>query len=142
MTTLHAQIDILKDKHPGNRQMSIKSLDNLLNRITALRMAGQIEHAEDNSRWTDKCNELYANIVNWRDELAEDPDCTWAVANDIETMMILSDLCLPTDMHNRMDFQFRITYDSDWDSVQALLDEDEPRRGDRSGAPSPEPGPR
>lgn len=132
MTTLHAQIDILKDNYTGNRQMSINSLGNLLNRMTALRMAGQIKNSDDNPRWTEKCNELNVNIVNWREQLIQNPKCTRAVANDIETLMIFLDFCLPTDMDNRKDLQYRIGY----------TDSDGPRRGDRSGAPSPEPLPR
>ena len=128
MTTLHAQIDILKDNYAGNRQMSINSLGNLLKRMTALRMAGQTKNLRDNHIWTEKCNKLNLKIINWREDLIKDPKCTRTVANDIETTMIFLDFCLPTDMYNRTDLQYWI----------GSRDSDDSRRGDRSGAPSPE----
>ena len=117
MTTLHAQIDILKDNYKGSRQMVIKSLNLLLLRVEGLRMSGQAHFDHDNSSWTVKCNKLYERVQSFRDTLVKDWNSTHKVANEIESMMIFLDFCVPADI------QYRIM----------------PDRGDRSGAPSPEP---
>lgn len=122
LITLHAQIHILKDNYPGNRRMTINSLGLLLNRVKGLRMAGQLHHRRNNAAWTDKCNTLYSKLVHWRNELIQDPNCTHLVANNIEATMILLDFVVSVEI------QYRIS----------LCDVNEPRRDDRSGAPSPE----
>ncbi|KAJ6143327.1 hypothetical protein N7471_002780 [Penicillium samsonianum] len=117
MTTLHAQIDILKDNYKGSRKMVINSLSLLVLRVEGLRMSGQARSSYDNPSWTAKCNKVYERIQYFRDTLAKDRNSTYRVANDIESMMIFLDFCVPADI------QYRIS----------------PDRGDRSGAPSPEP---
>ncbi|KAJ5481780.1 hypothetical protein N7475_000592 [Penicillium sp. IBT 31633x] len=120
LTTLHAQSHILKDNFPGNRQQVIKSLGLLLLRVDGLRMSGQTHDKRDNHRWAEKCNKLYAQVTTFQNTLIEEPSSTRRVANDIEAMMIFVNFCIPKDL------QYRVQ------------DED-PKRGDRSGAPSPEP---
>ncbi|KAJ5861699.1 uncharacterized protein N7529_009009 [Penicillium soppii] len=128
MTTLHAQIDILKDNYPGSRQMSINSLGNLTNRMNGLRMTGQVKNNYEPS-WTEKCNHLSSKISNWREQLILESTCPIKVANDIETTMMFLNFCFPADMHNRNGLKW----------IFGSRSSDEPRRGDRSGAPSPEP---
>ncbi|KAJ5135592.1 uncharacterized protein N7515_004870 [Penicillium bovifimosum] len=129
MTTLYAQIDILKDNYPGNRQHVIHSLGLLLHRVRGLRMAGQALFKHDNPNWTSKCNMLYERVATFRDTLIQNPKSTRQVANDIESMMIFLDFCIPEDM------QFRVLVDK----FNRFSTREEPRGGDRSGAPSPEP---
>ncbi|KAK4862147.1 hypothetical protein LT330_003285 [Penicillium expansum] len=117
MTTLHAQIDILQDNYRGGRKMVINSLTLLLLRIEGLRMSGQARYAYDNPNWTDKCNQLHERMEVFRDTLFRDPSSTYRVAADIQNMMLFLDFCVPADI------EYRIT----------------PGRGNRSGAPSPEP---
>jgi hypothetical protein len=93
-------------------------------------MAGQAQFKHDNPNWTSKCNKLYSQIASFRDTLTQNPKSTRQVANDIESMMIFLDFCIPDDIRFRVlvkEFQgMRTRYE-------------DPRRGDRSGAPSPEP---
>lgn len=117
MTTLHAQIDILQDNHKGSGKMVINSLSLLLLRIEGLRIAGQARYTYDNPNWTAKCNKLYERVQYFKDALVKDPTSNYRVAADIESMMIFLDFCVPADI------EYRIS----------------PDRGDRSGAPSPEP---
>ncbi|KAJ5793660.1 hypothetical protein N7457_000259 [Penicillium paradoxum] len=119
LTTLHAQIDILKDNYKGNREQVIKSLGLLLRRIDSLRMAAQAHFVSENPSWTDKCNHLHQKVGGFRDTLVKDPKSTRRIATDIESMMIFLEFCIPWDL------QYHIGC--------------EDRRGDRSGAPSPEP---
>ncbi|KAJ9487512.1 hypothetical protein VN97_g5793 [Penicillium thymicola] len=119
LTTLHAQIDILRDNHQGTRRMIINSLSLLLLRVDGLRMAGQACYNYDNPNWTAKCNKLYERVQSFRDTLSTDPTSIHRVATDIESMLIFLDFCVPADI------EYRIS----------------PDRGDRSGAPSPEPRP-
>ncbi|KGO72949.1 hypothetical protein PITC_061770 [Penicillium italicum] len=117
MTTLHAQIDILQDNHKGNRKMAVNSLKILLQRVEGLRLSGQSRYPHDSPYWTDRCNMLYDRIKIFRDTLISDKSSTSRVAADIENMMLFLDFCVPADV------EYRIM----------------PGRGDRSGAPSPEP---
>ncbi|CAI7635577.1 unnamed protein product [Penicillium glandicola] len=117
MTTLHAQIHILKANHKGTRKMVINSLGLLLLRVEGLRMSGQAHFKRDNTSWTSKCNQLHGRVQYFRDTLAQDRNSTGRVANDIESMMLFLDFCVPENVHYRI----------------------QPDRGDRSGAPSPEP---
>ncbi|KAJ5182141.1 hypothetical protein N7449_012288 [Penicillium cf. viridicatum] len=117
MTTLHAQIDILQDNHKGSRKMVVNSLALLLLRVEGLRMAGQARYNYDNPSWTAKCKKLCERVRYFRDTLAMDPTSIHRVATEIDSMMIFLDFCVPADI------EYRIS----------------PDRGDRSGAPSPEP---
>ncbi|EKV05984.1 Peptidase C45, acyl-coenzyme A:6-aminopenicillanic acid acyl-transferase [Penicillium digitatum] len=117
MTTLHAQIDILQDNYRGGRQMVINSLSLLLLRVEGLRMSGQAHFTHDNPSWTDKCNKLQERMQCFRDTLVKDRSSTYRVAADIQNMMLFLNFCVAADI------QYRIL----------------PDRGDRSGAPSPEP---
>ncbi|KAJ5494163.1 hypothetical protein N7463_010250 [Penicillium fimorum] len=120
MTTLHAQIHILKDRdYEGNVTMVINSLDVLLRRVARLRMAGQAHFKFDNSSWTAKCNKLHERLEYFIDTLDRDNSNAHRVARDIESMLLFVDFCIPRDA------QYTIG----------------PDRGDRSGAPSPEPRP-
>ncbi|OQE41350.1 hypothetical protein PENCOP_c005G03313 [Penicillium coprophilum] len=120
MTTLHAQIHILKDKDfEGNVKMVINSLDVLLRRVASLRMAGQAHFNFDNSSWTARCNKLHERLEYFIDTLDRDHSSAGRVAREIESMLLLVDFCIPRDT------QYKIR----------------PDRGDRSGAPSPEPRP-
>lgn len=126
-TTLHAQVHILKDNHPPGREMAINSLGNLLGRVRGLRVSGQAFYRRDVARWTDKCNTLHEDVAHWRHELIHDPYSTNRVADDIEATMV--------------DFGFAVSDSSLYPLDPQDLDDD-PRRGDRSGAPSPEPVPK
>lgn len=117
MTTLHAQIDILQDNHKGSRKMVVNSLALLLLRVEGLRMAGQARYNHDNPSWTAKCKKLCERVRYFRDTLAMDPTSIHRVATEIDSMMIFLDFCVPADIEHRIS----------------------PDRGDRSGAPSPEP---
>ncbi|KAJ5561779.1 hypothetical protein N7535_003761 [Penicillium sp. DV-2018c] len=130
LTTLHAQIDILRDNRPGNRQHAIHSLELLLHRVRGLRMAGQAHFAHDNPEWTRKCNNLHGQIVAFRDYLMQDPKNTRRVANAIESMLVFADFFINDNM------KFRILCE---ESQGMRTRDEDPRRGDRSGAPSPEP---
>lgn len=120
LTTLHAQIDILKDNYQGNREQTIKSLGLLLHRIQGLRMAGQAYYKGDSYLWTDKCNNIYKKIVWFRNILLGDPCSTRRVARDIESLMLFLSFCIPEDI------RFHVGSANDR------------RRGERSAAPSPE----
>ncbi|KAJ5950861.1 uncharacterized protein N7479_009274 [Penicillium vulpinum] len=84
LTTLHAQIHILRDNHNDGVEMAIDSLNLLLRRVNGLRIAGQAHFKHDNTSWTSRCNKIYHRVEYFIDALRSDRSSSCRVANDIE----------------------------------------------------------
>ena len=123
ITTLNSLIHILEQNDKAGREIAINSLSNLLSRLQRLRLAGQINFNHAVPTWTKQCNKLHDRILRWHEELSEVPSSAPRVAAEIGMFQMFA--------HNP-DPEHIDQYISMWES-------EDPRRGDRSGAPSPEP---